>query len=388
MVERVVVKIRSIRMIDKFKEDGIEFIKAKLKVSPISAIPAVKMPGILKRRVINIERNYVTPYVPEIGDEIVLTKEETEAFSNYFQRNMLTRENQYVKVSVDNLLGARISSIRYKPLDFEFFEMKLHISEGKWGVKGGALDFLDDSKFGLWNSRFKRTESGFLEYKSKDTVLRKKFILKRDLPLLEVKLELRSRKKKKARISHFMTFNVSDSGGDTVFYYLSDRGVKYERGTLRNIPWPWQKTLRCDTSGMLLFHKEKEGISLMIRVNPSDLEVVNLYRTMDGPELIFTFNREEISKKKILKRRIIYIMGEKHFLDEHSFTIGARSISEFVMISSSVKPIRFFDINLENNLIKIEAKEFRIDGMRTFYLARIPFKETQNIPEIKGVYYG
>ena len=388
MVERVVVKIRSIRIIDKFQEDGIEFIKVKLKVSPISAIPAVKMPGILKRRVINIERNYVTPHVPEIGDEIVLTKEETEAFSNYFQRNMLTRENQYVKVSVDNLLGARISSIRYKPLDFEFFEMKLHISEGKWGFKGGALDFLDDSKFGLWNSRFKRTESGFLEYKPKDTVLRKKFILKRNLPLLEVKLELHSRKKKKARISHYVTFNVNNSGGDTVFFYLSDRGIKYERGTVRSIPWPWEKTLRCDITGILLFHKEKEGISLMMGVNPSDLEVVNFYRTIDGPELIFTFNREEISKKKMLKRRIIYIVGEKHFLDEHSFSVGARGINEFVVISSSVKPIRFFDVNLEDSLIKMEAKEYRIKGMRPLYIARIPLKRSQSMPEIKGVHYG
>ncbi|HHF52750.1 MAG TPA: hypothetical protein ENL43_00095 [candidate division WOR-3 bacterium] len=388
MVERVIVKIRSVRIIDKFREDGIEFIKAKLKVSPISAIPAVKIPGILKRRVINIERNYVAPYVPEIGDEIVLTREETEVFSSYFQRNMLTRENQYLKVSVDSLLGSRISSLIYKPLDFEFFRMKLHISEGKWGFKGGALDFVDDSRFGLWNSNFKITESGFLEHKLKNTELRKKFILKRNLPLLEVKLELRSRKKKKARISHYVSFNVNNSGGDTVFYYLSDRGIKYERGAVRSIPWPWEKTLRCDTTGILLFHKEKEGISLMIGMNPSDLEVVNFYRTIDGPELIFTFNREEISKKKMLKRRIIYIVGEKHFLDEHSFSVGARGINEFVVISSSVKPIRFFDVNLKDSLIKMEAKEYRIDGMKPLYIARIPIKRLQSMPEIKGVHYG
>lgn len=122
MFERLRAKIKRIRKLEEEERGGLRIRRAEIVVSPIEGIPSFKLSKEFKRKKLSFKRNFIHPFFPSCGNEIILSKEETTAFLRYFKEKHTIKENKFLKIRIFDEMGARIGSLIYKPLNIDLFE--------------------------------------------------------------------------------------------------------------------------------------------------------------------------------------------------------------------------------------------------------------------------
>lgn len=317
--------------------------------------------------------------MPEEGDSLVLTEEETRKFLKTDVQKKRVIENRFLKAEVWEELGARIGSLIYKPKGLDVFGLYLNLQKSGWVYLGGILDTLSlEDTTDLWNKKYKYTSQGY-EYKKGRVKVVKKITPIQNLPAIIIHYSIKSGIKKKIDLGQYIMIPIKGLGQKNVIHIpLQDRvaHIRYWRDLS---PWSWP----VDCAGLkldgFLYVNESKGICLSGFTQPDRLEVARLEKEYNGFTGVFMFRREELKPDKPAEYRMVYMLGESFYMDKDSIAILAK---DKVMIHSVKRPA-YLKISVSGKEKELKLSSRMIKGVGRFYI-------NNNIPvsaKIKGLKY-
>lgn len=214
----------------------------------------------------------------------------------------------------------------------------------------------------LWDAEYKRKE-GFYEHKKGKTKLVKKVVLSRTLPMMLLRYRVTTSYNKKINFGTYLMFKASDSGYEHVFYFVRDKGYGCERYHKPVSPWISKKVLSFHKTGSFIYFNESKKVGFMLCADKRDIEVVEFFNTLNGPEVLLLFKRKEIKQDKLVNYNILIIPGEDYHVDSKVTAVFLRENKKVLFFARSSEILRKVVFEVREKTCCLEVKRKNIEGI-------------------------